>query len=200
MWMLITTAIAYAQYGRSQTFDGYAIVAMVISGIISFLVGAFTCAHLGLVTLGRTTIENKIYHAWDLTRPQHDQRFKFQRSNSQKLPAEKAEENRERDMEEGRVEKKEQAIEKKDQAIEKKGKAVEKTEKPVRLPETFTLTGKNLYNNGVWYNWRDVMGPNVLLWFIPIGNSPGDGREFRYNAMALDEYKQEERYQKKQEA
>jgi hypothetical protein len=114
-------------------------------------VGAFTCAHLGLVTLGRTTIENKIYHAWDLTRPQHEQRFKFQRSNSQKLPAEKAEENHERDMEEGRM--------------EKQDNTVAKTEKPVRLPETFTLTGKNLYNNGVWYNWRDVMGPNVLLWF-----------------------------------
>lgn len=137
------------------------------SGIISFLVGAFTCAHLGLVTLGRTTIENKIYHAWDLTRPQHERQFKFQRSNSQKLPAEKTEENRERDMEEGRVEKKEEGrVEEKDEGrVEKKGKGVAKTEKSVRLPETFTLTGKNLYNNGVWYNWRDVMGPNVLLWF-----------------------------------
>ncbi|KAI9286159.1 DHHC palmitoyltransferase-domain-containing protein [Umbelopsis sp. AD052] len=195
MWMLITTAVAYARYGRSQTFDGYAIVAMVISAIISFLVGAFTCAHLGLVTLGRTTIENKIYHAWDLTRPQHDQRFKFKRSDSQKLPAEKSEENRERDMEEGRVEMEDKAVEEKEKAIEK----TDKTEKPVRLPETFTLTGKNLYNNGAWYNWRDVMGPNVLLWFIPIANSPGDGREFRYNATALEEYKQEERYQKKKQ-
>lgn len=139
------------------------------------MVGAFTCAHLGLVTLGRTTIENKIYHAWDLTRPQHERQFKFQRSNSQKLTAEKTEENRERDMEEGRVEKKDEGrveekdegrVEKKDEGrVEKKDKGVAKTEKSVRLPETFTLTGKNLYNNGLWYNWRDVMGPNVLLWF-----------------------------------
>lgn len=113
--------------------------------------GAFTCAHLGLVTLGRTTIENKIYHAWDITRPEHDQRFQFQRTLSMKLQSDK-DGNREREMEEGRVQKKEDG-------------AVAKPEKPMRLPETFTLTGKNLYNNGVWYNWRDVMGPNVLLWF-----------------------------------
>jgi hypothetical protein len=177
------------------------------SGILSFLVGAFTCAHLGLVTLGRTTIENKIYHAWDITRPEHEQRFQFQRSNSQRVQTEK-EGNREREMEEGRIQK-------------RKEKEVAKTEKPVRLPETFTLTGKNLYNNGVWYNWRDVMGSNVLLWFgmykleslicrcmvlfylihpmciVPIGNSPGNGLEFRYNSAALTEYNQEERNQKK---
>ncbi|GAB5588653.1 hypothetical protein Unana1_03553 [Umbelopsis nana] len=183
-WMLITTAVAFARFGRMETFDGYAIVALVISGIVSLLVGAFTCAHLGLVTLGRTTIENKIYHAWDITRPEHDQRFQFQRTLSIKLQSEK-DGNREREMEEGRVQKKEDG-------------AVAKPEKPMRLPETFTLTGKNLYNNGVWYNWRDVMGPNVLLWFVPIGNSPGNGLEFRYNAVALAEYNQEERNQKKE--
>jgi hypothetical protein len=124
------------------------------SGIISFLVGAFTCAHLGLVTLGRTTIENKIYHAWDITRPQHDQKFQFQRTQRIQAEKEKAQKDKganvERDMEEGRLEKMEQP---------------NKPDKHVRLPETFTLTGKNLYNNGVWYNWRDVMGPNILLWF-----------------------------------
>ncbi|KAG2175586.1 hypothetical protein INT43_001233 [Umbelopsis isabellina] len=184
-WMLITTAIAFAKYGRMDTFDGFTIVALVISGILTFLVGAFTCAHLGLVTLGRTTIENKIYHAWDISRPDHDQKFQFQRT--QRIQAEKEKAQREdgahveRDMEEGRIEKKEQP---------------NKADKNVRLPETFTLTGKNLYNNGVWYNWRDVMGPNVLLWFIPIGNSPGDGIEHRYNSAALEEYNQEERNQK----
>ncbi|KAM3588530.1 hypothetical protein VKS41_000973 [Umbelopsis sp. WA50703] len=184
-WMLITTAVAFAQYGRMDTFDGFTIVSLVISGIISFLVGAFTCAHLGLVTLGRTTIENKIYHAWDITRPQHDQKFQFQRTQRIQAEKEKAQKDKganvERDMEEGRLEKMEQP---------------NKPDKHVRLPETFTLTGKNLYNNGVWYNWRDVMGPNILLWFIPIGNSPGDGVEHRYNTLALEEYNQEERNQK----
>lgn len=31
---------------------------------------------------------------------------------------------------------------------------------------------------------------------VPIGNSPGDGIDHRYNATALEEYNQEERNQK----
>lgn len=149
-WILLLQVNAICRDNEGSRFS----VSHNSSAILSFLVGAFTCAHLGLVTLGRTTIENKIYHAWDISRPEHDQKFQFQRTQRIQAAKEKAQmENGahvERDMEEGRIEKKEQA---------------NKPDKNVRLPETFTLTGKNLYNNGVWYNWRDVMGPNVLLWF-----------------------------------
>jgi hypothetical protein len=45
-----------------------------------------------------------------------------------------------------------------------------------------------------------MLNPSANQLPVPISNSPGDGVEFRYNATALDEYKQEERYQKKSEA
>jgi hypothetical protein len=34
-----------------------------------------------------------------------------------------------------------------------------------RLIEVFTETGKNVFNQGCWENWIEVMGSNKLLWF-----------------------------------
>lgn len=34
------------------------------------------------------------------------------------------------------------------------------------------------FNVGVWRNWRQVFGPNPLLWFLPIWTSQGSGLRF----------------------
>ena len=43
----------------------------------------------------------------------------------------------------------------------------------------------NIFHLGSWrQNWNQVMGPDVRYWFIPIGNSIGNGMTFEVNQTA----------------
>jgi palmitoyltransferase len=35
-----------------------------------------------------------------------------------------------------------------------------------------TEPGENPWDLGVWHNWQNIMGSNVLDWFLPLGRSP----------------------------
>ncbi|KAF9979038.1 hypothetical protein BGZ73_007140 [Actinomortierella ambigua] len=42
--------------------------------------------------------------------------------------------------------------------------------------------GERLWNRGSWLaNWNSIMGPAWWLWFVPYGNTPGDGIHDVYN-------------------
>ncbi|KAG0023933.1 palmitoyltransferase for Vac8p [Podila clonocystis] len=42
--------------------------------------------------------------------------------------------------------------------------------------------GEQLWDRGSWYaNWKSIMGPSWWLWFVPYGNTTGDGIHDVYN-------------------
>ncbi|KAI8881828.1 hypothetical protein K501DRAFT_3434, partial [Backusella circina FSU 941] len=60
-----------------------------------------------------------------------------------------------------------------------------------RLIHVFTESGRNVFNQGYKKNWIEVMGDNVLLWFLPL-SSPQNKSHFGYNADVLLEYRDED--------
>lgn len=121
------------------------------SGIVMIAIGTFTCSHLWLVTLNRTTIENIQFRAW---------------TNKQST----------------------------------------------KKPDTFTHSGKNVFNQGTFKNWTEVMGDKWWQWFCKFYSSFGcwskenthhnlcfhlvpvaaktrcNGVNFGYNSDTLEEY------------
>lgn len=64
-----------------------------------------------------------------------------------------------------------------------------------RLIETFTESGKNVFNRGWKDNWIDVMGNKPLLWFVPLHSEQDtlkDGVHYRVNESVLKEYRSED--------
>ncbi|CAG8488575.1 16337_t:CDS:2 [Acaulospora morrowiae] len=45
-----------------------------------------------------------------------------------------------------------------------------------------TRAGENLWDLGWKQNWKNVMGNKWWLWFVPVGNPPGDGQAFPFNS------------------
>ncbi|KAI9021418.1 DHHC palmitoyltransferase-domain-containing protein [Phycomyces nitens] len=63
-WTFITTLAAFIMFNSMSTFDGVALAILIISGIVMFFIGIFTCSHLWLVMINRTTLENIQYREW----------------------------------------------------------------------------------------------------------------------------------------
>ena len=61
----------------------------------------------------------------------------------------------------------------------------------IEFKEKSTNENENFFDNNYLKNICDVMGNNVLLWFIPIhlGNIDYKGYEYRLNEEKYEEYK-----------
>ncbi|CAO0794688.1 unnamed protein product [Mucor circinelloides] len=134
-----TSLAAFIEFHGLSTFDNVALAIVIISGIITLMIGTFTMSHIWLVLLNRTTIENSQFQSWN----------KAKKSGNTKN----------------------------------------------RLIEVFTETGRNVFNQGCWANWVEVMGSNKMLWFLPLSSKQDaqkDGIHYGYNPAVLEEYKQED--------
>ncbi|KAI9478111.1 MAG: DHHC palmitoyltransferase-domain-containing protein [Benjaminiella poitrasii] len=139
IWTFCTSLAAFIQFHGLSTFDRLALAMLIISAIITVMIGTFTLSHIWLVLLNRTTIENSQFQSWN-----------------------------------------------KDKQQGKSGN---------RLIEVFTENGKNVFNQGCWNNWIEIMGSNKLLWFLPLSSkkeAQGDGIHFGYDENTLREYKNED--------
>lgn len=67
-WVFSTTLAAFIQFNSLSTFDGVALATLIISGIVTFVIGSFTLSHIWLVLLNRTTIENSQFQSWNKDR------------------------------------------------------------------------------------------------------------------------------------
>ncbi|KAI9354760.1 DHHC palmitoyltransferase-domain-containing protein [Pilaira anomala] len=64
IWIFSTTLAAFIQFNSLATFDGIALSVLIVGGILTFILGAFTMSHLWLVLHNRTTIENVKFQNW----------------------------------------------------------------------------------------------------------------------------------------
>ncbi|KAL1929484.1 hypothetical protein VTP01DRAFT_1622 [Rhizomucor pusillus] len=127
-WVFTTTLAAFIMGNGLTTYSGIVIALIVLSGIVMIAIGTFTCSHLWLVTLNRTTIENIQFRAW---------------TNKQST----------------------------------------------KKPDTFTHSGKNVFNQGTFKNWTEVMGDKWWQWFFPVAaKTRCNGVNFGYNSDTLEEY------------
>ncbi|KAL0083332.1 DHHC palmitoyltransferase-domain-containing protein [Phycomyces blakesleeanus] len=67
-WIFLTTLASFIMYNSMSTFDGVALAIFIISGIVMFFIGIFTCSHLWLAMINRTTLENINFRQWTDTR------------------------------------------------------------------------------------------------------------------------------------
>ncbi|CAO3626667.1 unnamed protein product [Mucor hiemalis] len=67
-WVFSTTLAAFIQFNSLSTFDGVALATLIISAIVTFVIGSFTLSHIWLVLLNRTTIENSQFQSWNKER------------------------------------------------------------------------------------------------------------------------------------
>ncbi|KAI8638787.1 DHHC palmitoyltransferase-domain-containing protein, partial [Parasitella parasitica] len=104
-----TSLAAFVEFHGLSIFDNVALAIVIISGVVTLLIGTFTMSHIWLVLLNRTTIENSQFQSWNNAK--------------------------------------------------KSGNADN------RLIDVFTENGRNVFNQGCWNNWVEVMGRNVVLWF-----------------------------------
>ncbi|KAG2195923.1 hypothetical protein INT47_002696 [Mucor saturninus] len=63
-WIFTTSLAAFIQFNGLSTFDGIALSILIIGGIITFILGAFTMSHLWLILKNQTTIENSQFQKW----------------------------------------------------------------------------------------------------------------------------------------
>ncbi|CEP07453.1 hypothetical protein [Parasitella parasitica] len=142
-----TSLAAFIEFHGLSTFDNVALAIIIISGIITLMIGTFTMSHIWLVVLNRTTIENSQFQSWNKAK-------KFGNANN-------------------------------------------------RLIKVFTESGKNVFNQGCWNNWVEVMGSNAILWFLPFSSkqvAQTDGIHFGYNQQVLQEYRNENAARRKKPA
>ncbi|KAI7861874.1 DHHC palmitoyltransferase-domain-containing protein [Spinellus fusiger] len=67
-WVFITTLASFIQFNSLSTFDRTALSVLILACILMFFIGLFTCTHLWLTALNRTTLENIVSREWGVTR------------------------------------------------------------------------------------------------------------------------------------
>lgn len=63
--MFSTGLGAFIEFHGLSTFDRLALAVIILTGIVTLLIGSFTLSHIWLVLLNRTTIENSKFQSWN---------------------------------------------------------------------------------------------------------------------------------------
>ncbi|KAI8991773.1 DHHC palmitoyltransferase-domain-containing protein [Mycotypha africana] len=67
-FVFLTSIIIFIQSRGLATFDGIALVVVIVAGIFTIVIGPFTMSHIWLIFINRTTIENSQFQKWKKAR------------------------------------------------------------------------------------------------------------------------------------
>ncbi|KAG0233506.1 palmitoyltransferase pfa5 [Actinomortierella wolfii] len=146
-------------------FDAHWVIISIFSFVLALLIVSFTAVHTSYILTNRTTIESL-----------QDIRATFVKVLYKRSPTEAF-------------------LRSLDQSSYPFNQQERMAGMPLLLPSTmygpsaqilFNVVmvepGERLWDQGSWLaNWKSIMGPTWWLWFVPYGNTPGDGIHDVYN-------------------